>query len=167
MFDLGSEASEQAVSQKTNCERDALVTALEQVATTLKTRADPHEPVVEGVKQGSLVVVQERPKSGSPNMGVWTSAGVAVAGLGLGIGFTIKALGHESNANDPDFVGGQREVSEAETAEIISFVGYGIAGAAGLTAFLLWLIDDDPSDVPIALTPGPHGISGVGVVGRF
>ncbi len=163
LFDLGTEASEQAVSQKTNCDRDALVTALEQVATSLKARSVGGRDA----RPTASVAAEAPPSEGGPNVGAWTSTALAVAGLGVGVGFTLKAIGHESNANDPNFVGAQQEVSAAETAELISFFGYGVAGAAGVTALLLWILDDDAPSGSIAVTPGPNGASGVGIVGRF
>ena len=185
LFDLRSSTTEQAGSRKTTCDQDALVTALEQVASTLKRRlrgpvkrqakrAVPPPPSPRRTRPASpsrspALVAQADTDDGGNGMAIaaWTAAGVAAVGLGIGVGFTIKALGHESNANDADFVGGQREISDAETAELISFIGYGVAAAGVVTAVTLWLLDDD-SDATATLVPaGPNGSVGIAAVGRF
>lgn len=143
LFDLKLETSERAATQKVRCDQDALVTALEAVASELLTgeHSELPESVVgpagdRGVMQASfapLVSTETAPGRGR-HLGVvpialWGAGAVAAAV------FEIQAREHAANANNPAYVGGQLEVGRATTDQTVAFVSLGVGAVVGIAAW--------------------------------
>ncbi len=81
---------------------------------------------------------------------------LAVGGVGVitGVIFAVKAKGHESNANDENFIGGQLEIDRAKSANTIGMVALG-AGAviAAVGVILMMMGGDDAPPAEVALLP--------------
>ncbi len=93
----------------------------------------------------------------------------ALASAGVGVAFALKASGHEANASDPTFVGGQREIVRAHDAARVANIAYGGAALFAVGGVVAWLLSgssDDERDVVAAFGASGDGAS-VSVAGRF
>jgi hypothetical protein len=107
----------------------------------------------------------------------WIATGAAVAFLGLGIAEHAIYYGKNSDYNDNPSCGGAADTGEckdladsADTAQIVSLVGYGAAAVATGLAITFWLTDK-PAAPPgqqagLSVTCAP-ALAGVRCGGRF
>ncbi len=71
---------------------------------------------------------------------MWAMVGVAGLGAIAGGVFGLTALGEETRYDDNP---SQQALDRGETRALASDICFGIAGAAAVTAIILWLTDDD------------------------
>jgi tetratricopeptide (TPR) repeat protein len=144
---------------------------------------------------GPMTAAPEQPKADTPEPAraqrtpAYVAMGVALAGVGLGVGFWVVASGKESEAQDiRDELAGRNScgsgtpyaeqcgrlkdtVASKQTATAISITGVGVGAlSAGLAAY--WFLRSSPANagsagrvIPlVALAPGERLL---GVAGRF
>jgi len=139
------------VSETVKGEIDVLISTVKAAVTRLFA-----EPAPQPAATSSEKVIETAPTTtarqevttggvGALPIAMWAIGGVA---LGAGVYFNITARGHAANANDENFIGGQREIDAAESAQTISFVGLGVGVAAIATGFALWASSGESAEPP-------------------
>jgi serine/threonine-protein kinase len=109
------------------------------------------------------------PDEGRPGAQHWVALGFGVAGVvavGVGIGFGVKAMNDDSEANDhcregnlcdPEGVALGEDASSAATLSTIAFVAGGAALGAGLVLWLTAPSSPAASEVALRIGPAPEG----------
>lgn len=98
----------------------------------------------------------------------WAPAAAALAFAGAGVGLQVAARGVEQDVRTngsgyPSLATVNDAVSRGQTFETLSFVAFGVAGAALVgTGLLLWLGGDTEDSPAVALVPGPGSLLLVG-----
>ncbi len=138
----------------------AAAAAKTQPQSRPQPKAEPRPQQVAQAEQPAAEVKTEA--GGGRSIGalpitLWVVGGVSAA---AGIVFGLQAKGAEKNANDPTFVGGQREAEKASKRALAANLSFGVSLVslgAGVAVFLL----SGPKDpAPTALLPvvGPDSV---------
>lgn len=96
---------------------------------------------------------------------LWSTGG---AGIVTGIVFGYLAKEHEDNANNPNFVGGQLEIENAENDALIANIAFGVGAACIVTGLLVWLLDEEKTHERTSLVPiSTPGGAGIGLIIKY
>ncbi len=100
-----------------------------------------------------------------PSVVAVSAGAVGVVGLGAATVFGLAAKHHQSNANDPSFVGGMHEIDKGKNDQTIANIGFAVGGAGLLTSLAWWWFVDNGSknravvqSVNLAALPGGGAI---------
>lgn len=95
---------------------------------------------------------EETPGISTPVLTLWITGAV---GLTVGVSFGIKALVHQTRANDLEYVGSQHQVQAARTSQWVANIGYGV----GLASFAAGLVVQRMfPERQVTILPGPSSI---------
>lgn len=109
----------------------------------------PTEPIVEDTTEADAL------EDDGPGAAVWVTSGVAAAALVGGTVLGFMALSREAEFDDEPTVG---RADDGERFALFADVLFGVAGAAAITAIVLFLTsgddaDDEPSDTALTVSP--------------
>jgi hypothetical protein len=103
-------------------------------------------------------------KIGMPSIALWAIGGVAA---GAGIVFGVQAKSSEKNANDANYVGGQKEAEKAQGRALMANVAFGISVVSlGVGTVLFLMGGDEAPATALAPVIGPDS-AGVAFSGTF
>ena len=129
--------------------------------------------VVEGYRfprppsRPQLVDTADQPSMSGQRIAAWTTAAVAAAALGVGVGMTVSAVSLRDGAPEGETHSERVERNEAIDARNIAAVTlYSLAGAAVATSALLFLWPEDDDKPTAAAVVGPGG-GMLSLTGRF
>jgi tetratricopeptide (TPR) repeat protein len=133
---------------------------------TLQLPAHTSPKIVERFDVVKAKRVAEQPTRS--HTGAWIAAGATVALAGTGVVFGVLA---HKNANDFDAAqfadDAQRKKESARTDTHLANVFYGVAGAAAVTAIVLYIIEDHTQPAATQTVSVAAGPTQIGVIARF
>jgi PEGA domain len=106
----------------------------------------PVEPPAPVAAAPAVATPAAEPKSKLP---AYITGGIAVVALGVGTGFGIKALGHQS---DFDKAPSEDAANSGENAALIADMAFGVALTFGITSAVLFFSGDDDAPATAAKT---------------
>jgi len=79
--------------------------------------------------------------------------GLSVVSGGLGVGFGVKALGHNDRANNTANTDRFHEIEAGQDSQRIANVSYAVAGSAAIAGLLFWILTDSDEAPQATLVP--------------